>query len=194
MVEEDPTARRDAGKYLGKHVLVVGSGDDLDHRNIREDVEGGRWDVVARVNKHYGAPALVGTRTDVVFTRWPSWLDRFDWFSKEEQEGAEVIILNIFHGYSRTEYKWLCRRVGHKNVSAGSQAIDYFLNRGASSVDVVGFGYLNGKRSEAKRYTAANPSHIPATKTEGVTDVNPNYDWEKENAWRQREKRVHMLP
>lgn len=195
MPESDQTARLDRGKYRGKRVLVIGSGSDLDTRDMADLVDGPTYDVVARVNKHYGDPKRVGTRTDVIFTRWPSWLDRFDWFSEREQARAqEIVVLNVGMGYSRTEYQWLCQRVGHNNVSAGSQALDFFLNRGAASVDVVGFGFSGKSFAESKLYTSDNAAHIPESKTEGVKDVNPNYDWGKEKEWRLRERRVHFLP
>lgn len=194
-VEQDPTARFDTGAYRGKRVLVIGSGSDLDKREMADMVDGPTYDVVARVNKHYGDPKRVGTRTDVIFTRWPSWLDRQDWFSDREQaRSQEIVILNVHVGYSRTEHEWLAKRIGVKQVSAGVMAVDFFLNRGAASVDIVGFGFKDGEWSRDKLYTTANPSQIPTSKTDGAKDINDAYDWTRERRWLKAEARVHPLP
>lgn len=194
-VEQDPTARFDTGAYRGKRVLVIGSGSDLDNREMADIVDGPTYDVVARVNKHYGDPKRVGARTDVIFTRWPSWLDRQDWFSDREQaRSQEIVILNVHVGYSRTEHEWLAKRIGVQQVSAGVMAVDFFLNRGAASVDIVGFGFKDGQWSKEKLYTTANPSHVPTSKTDGVKDINSAYDWTRERRWLKAEARVHPLP
>lgn len=100
-VENDQTARKYNGEYRGKTVLIVGSGYDLDGRGLGERIDSGEWDVVARINKHYGKPEDVGNRTDVILTRWYSWLDNHEWFSEEEQQNArEVVVLNQHLGFS----------------------------------------------------------------------------------------------
>lgn len=93
--QTDQTSRRYRGDYRGLRVLVVGSGSDLDGRKLGREIDGGRWDVIARVNKHYGSREDVGERTDVILTRWNGWLDNEEWFSHEEQQLAhEIVILN----------------------------------------------------------------------------------------------------
>lgn len=85
-----------------------------------ERIDSGEWDVVARINKHYGSREDVGNRTDVILTRWNGWLDNHEWFSEEEQQHASIVILNQHVGMSETEYRWLCSVVGCDSVSAGA--------------------------------------------------------------------------
>lgn len=88
-MDNDQTARKYNGEYRGKTVLIVASGSDLDGRGMGERIDSGEWDVVARINKHYGWTEDVGNRTDVILTRWYSWLDNHEWFSEEEQRNAQ---------------------------------------------------------------------------------------------------------
>lgn len=53
-MDNDQTARKYNGEYRGKTVLIVASGSDLDGRGMGERIDSGEWDVVARINKHYG--------------------------------------------------------------------------------------------------------------------------------------------
>ena len=190
----DQTARIDDGRYRGKHVLIIGSGSDLDGRAMQAAIDGGDFDLVARVNKVYGAPEDVGTRTDVLFTRWYSWLDNKAWVPDSVASSATIVVLNQHIGYSKTEYEWLCARIGHNAASAGAQAVDYFLNRGAAKVSIIGFGCRGGKFNRDKVYSVANTAHVPTRlTTEEGKDVNPTYDWHAERAWELSESRVTFL-
>lgn len=191
----DQTARVYDGRYRGKRVLLVGSGNDVDGRAMGEIIDGDTYDIVARVNKHYGDRADVGNRTDVIISRWLSWLDNHEWFSETEQALAkEVVILNQHVGYSESEYRWLCERVGHEAVSAGIQAIDFFLNRGVSSIDVIGFGFKGGVAARDKVYTKGSANTTPTHNTTSTgKDCNPTYDWHAERLWEVNQARVHLL-
>lgn len=190
-MQTDPTARRDDGRYRGLRALVIGSGSDLDGRGMGQRIDGGEWDLVCRVNKWYGASADVGTRCDLLVTRWASWLDRTDWVPHLDKV-RDVVILNQHIGVSRTEAQWLAAQVGHPQVSAGIQAVHYLLARGAR-VDVIGFGARAGVYDRDKIYTAANAAHVPATKTDGLRDVNETYNWAAEKLWLANQPRVTML-
>lgn len=191
----DQTSREYKGQYRNKSVLIIGSGSDLDGRKMQEDIEGSKYDIIARVNKLYGAREDVGTRTDVLFTRWNSWLDNKEWFNDDVQANAkEVVILNQHIGYSATEYQWLCARVGHEHVSAGAQAVDFFLNRGAKQVDIIGFGSINGQFNPDKVYTQGSKGTTPEHNTtkEGK-DENPLYNWHLEREWEINQAKVKFL-
>lgn len=69
-VRNDQTSYPTKGELAGKNILVIGSGSDLDGRKMKELIDGDTYDVIARVNKYYGSPDDVGTRTDYIFTRW----------------------------------------------------------------------------------------------------------------------------
>lgn len=194
-IVQDQTSRQYKGELQGKKILVIGSGSDLDDRKMGSIIDGDTYDIVARVNKHYGSKEDVGNRTDFIFTRWYSWLDSHEWFNEEEQANAkQIIILNQHVGYSRTEYEWLCLKVGHEHVSAGAQVIDYFLNRGVKNIDVIGFGCKNGKFKRDKVYTNRSEGTTPKhnTTAEGK-DENPLYDWHKERYWEVNQAKVNFL-
>lgn len=54
-------------------MLIIGSGCDLKGRKLKRFID--EYDgVVIRCNKLYGDPADIGTRTDIFFTRWNSWI------------------------------------------------------------------------------------------------------------------------
>lgn len=191
----DQTAREYKGEYRGKKILVIGSGSDLDGRRMHDEIESNKYDIVARVNKLYGANEDVGTRTDVIFTRWYSWLDNLQWFNKDVQDNAkQIVILNQHVGYSQTEYQWLCAKMGTTSASAGAQAIDFFLNRGAACVDVIGFGCKEGKFNPDKIYTQGSKGTTPEHNTtkEGK-DENPNYDWHAEREWEINQASVKFI-
>lgn len=97
-------------------------------------------------------------------------------------------------GYSASEYQWLCAKVGHEQVSAGAQAVDFFLNRGAKQVDIIGFGCKDGAFLKDKIYTKGSdkttPQHL--TTKEGK-DMNELYSWDKEREWEINQANVHFL-
>lgn len=131
-----PIEQSDFEKSIkGKTVLIIGSGADIDGRRLKNLIDNtNRFDIVARVNKHYGNELDTGKRTDVIFTRWQQWVKKgMNFFSDEEIENAkQIIILNQHIGFSETEQAILCNEVGRERVSAGIQAISYFLNREAN--------------------------------------------------------------
>lgn len=177
-------------------MLIIGSGKDLDGRGMGERIDNGEWDIVVRVNKHYGAIEDVGSRTDVIITRWASWLDNHEWFPQDEQDAAkEVIILNQNLGFSQSEYWWLVQQVGHNAVSAGCQALAWALYRGAASIDVIGYGYRDGG---PKTYTNGSTGTTPTSSVQVVdnktVDMNDHYDWSKEDAWADRQPKLRFLP
>lgn len=67
MIIEDPAIPVDIVK--DKKILLIGSGEDLNGRNLGERIsaENCEWDIIARVNKHYGDIKDVGVRTDIFF-------------------------------------------------------------------------------------------------------------------------------
>lgn len=185
----------------GKKILVIGSGSDLDGRNMGELIDSDKWDIVARCNKMYGNPKDVGTRLDYVFTRWQQWLDNKEFFTKEQLDNAtEIVVLNQhtalkrWDSFCETEYWWLCNQVGHEHVSCGAQTIAFFLNRGAKSVDVIGFGSKEGRFLKDKVYTTGSKGTTPVNNTtkEGK-DENPLYDWHKERQWEVNQAKVTFL-
>ena len=165
----------------GKRILIIGSGEDLDSRRMKDEIDNSdRWDLVVRINKMYGREECVGRRTDVIVTRWAQWVgvgNKF--FDKDVVDAAKrVVILNQSIGYSESEKSIIASEIGVDKVSAGPQAVAYFINRGVEHIDLIGFGYLNGEFMKQKRY--ADNSHNYKTR---MMDSNPLYDWNKERQW-----------
>lgn len=79
-------------------------------------------------------------------------------------------------------------------MSAGAQAVDFFLNRGAKQVDIIGFGCKDGAFLKDKIYTKGSdkttPQHL--TTKEGK-DMNELYSWDKEREWEINQANVHFL-
>lgn len=63
---------------------------------MRDKIDGNYYDLVIRVNKHYGKVEDVGTRTDLIFTRWYQWIAKGQTFFREDdlRQAKKVIILN----------------------------------------------------------------------------------------------------
>lgn len=180
--------------YKGKKIILIGSGIDIDGRKLGERIDNGEWDYVCRVNKHYGSTEDVGTRTDIIITRKTAWLDNRDWFSEDEVKNAKVtVVLNEHIGYSAEEYEDLTSKVWHHSVSAGAQAIDYFINREADRIDVIGFGWKDGKRCKNKEYTQGSTGTTPTTGVVNNVDLNSQYNWEAEAEWEAAQPSVHLL-
>lgn len=173
----------------GKRVLVIGSGSDLDNRNVNEIAQG--YDVIIKVNKNYGNSNV---QPDIIFTRWASWIDDDKLFPKYMLDNAKVIVIVNQHvGISATEIEWICEQIGHNHASCGLIAVHWALCKGASEVGVIGFGYSNGAFNRDKVYTTANNDHIPGNNTEGTKDVNPLYDWHKERMFLCRTSNVKLI-
>lgn len=77
-------------------------------------------------------------------------------------------------------------------MSAGAQAINFFLNRGAVRVDVIGYGCVNGKFRHDKVYTRQSCGGMSGVGPDGV-DHNQHYDWHKERLWVVNQARVRFL-
>lgn len=160
-------------EYDGKRVLLVGSGLDVNGRRLAAAVDGprSRWDVVVRMNRHYGNPEDVGLRTDVIFTRWKRWLG---WWSREALEAvSDVVVLNEYMGFSAEELALDCREVGHDAASIGLHTAAFLVRRGAL-VEGIGFGCAGGVFAREKRYP------------DGRRDGNLRYNWRAENEWLRR--------
>ena len=152
-----------------KNVLVIGSGADLVGRRLGRLIDSGRWPVVVRVNKPYGAAADAGSRMDVLVTRYAAWVQRY---FPGPTLGCPKVFLNEHFGWTREEHLAALNEVQHSAVSAGLCACLWALNRGARSVSVLGFGYnpATGWPAE-KRYPDGTPDH------------NPHYNWQAEARW-----------
>lgn len=161
----------------GKKVLVIGSGADLVGRGLGRLIDSGRWDVVVRVNQPFGAPSDVGSKMDVLVTRWRSWVPQF---FKGPVRFEKLIVLNERVGMSSNEINVASVEVGAERVSAGLCACIWALNRGAKSVSVIGFGYHPATGwAPQKRYP------------DGTLDPNSHYNWAAENRW--LEKNVTLI-
>lgn len=115
-----------------------------------KEIDKGRFDVVVRVNKPYGDPRDVGTRTDVVFIRWAKWLDIF-WKDTDTKDKV-IVIVNQSLGMSKSEYQMGLMEIGHDNMSCGLAAVLWAINRNAKRVFIMGFGEQQGQRMTNKRY------------------------------------------
>lgn len=165
-----------------KRVLLIGSGWDIAGRRMGKEIDyGKRWDIVARVNRVYGDPQDVGSRTDIFFTRWRSWLGNIT----PDLPDPEYIFINEEIGITRNEYNAIRNEVGTEHVSAGTIACAWLLNRGAI-VDAVGFGYDKFTDSfYPKAYAKRYKEHKKVTESGGtlVNDKNEAYDFKRENLW-----------
>lgn len=191
MTTNDQTAAMVPDNYSGKHILIIGSGEDLDSRRMMDEIDkSDKWDLVVRINKMYGRPECVGTRTDIIVTRWHQWVKPGSRFFQQEtvEQAQKIVILNQSIEFSETEKLLLSQEIGVKHVSAGPQAIAYFLNRGCEKIDLIGFGYLKGQFMQTKRY--CDNAHNYSTR---MVDKNALYDWEKERAWMTMQPQVCFI-
>lgn len=156
----------------GHNLLLIGSGCDLNGRRLGKQIDSGKFGLVCRINKPYGLPADVGTRTDVIITRWSSWVKKF--FGTDKPT-CPCVILNEHLGFSVQEHLLASLECGVTRPSAGILAICWALNRGAARVRVIGFGY-DARSGWANQKIYAS----------GELDANPLYDWDREHKWIQR--------
>lgn len=154
-----------------KNCIVIGSGADVAGRRLGARIDSGAFGLVVRVNKPYGAPVDVGSRTDVLVTRWRSWVDRF---FPGVPPGVSRVVLNEHLGISPVEIASASAEIGWENVSAGLLACQWALNRGARKVFAIGFGYRRGQGWPAQK-----------TYPDGTADPNKRYNWPVENRWLQ---------
>lgn len=153
-----------------KSCIVIGGGADIVGRQLGARIDAGAFGVVIRVNKPYGEAVDVGSRTDVLVTRWQSWVGRF--FSGREP--CSRVVINEHLGISPVEIASASAEIGWRSVSAGLLACQWALNRGASRVFVIGFGYRRGQGWSALK-----------TYPDGTVDSNERYNWPVENRWLQ---------
>lgn len=152
-----------------KKCIIIGSGADVVGRRMGTAIDAARFGRVVRVNKPYGAAIDVGGRMDVLVTRWQSWVQRY---FPGPTIGCEMVFLNEHIGFSQEEHRAACEEVGWGNVSAGTLAAIWALNRGAVQVFALGFGYHPDRGWPAeKRYP------------DRTLDTNPHYNWAAENRW-----------
>lgn len=173
-------------------VLVIGSGQDLDGRQMGQEIDySDRWDYIVRLNKTYADPIDSGRRTDILFTRWHSWVaDGQNFVEKEVLDRVkQVIILNQHVGYSATESQMICKEIGTDHISAGPQAVHWLLNRGCRHIDLIGFGYKPGEGFMSEKIYAKNSKNYP----DGMKDTNDHYNWELERKWLKLQPQVHFI-
>lgn len=166
---------------INKHVLLIGSGWDIAGKRLGHDIDNGKWDIIARVNRLYGDPVDVGTKTDIFFTRWRSWLGSIT----PVVDKAKYIFINENEGITKEEYLSIRNEVGVEHVSAGTVACAWLLNRGAI-VDAIGFGYDSFTDSfYPKAYAKKYAEHKKISESGGtlVNDKNEAYDFKRENLW-----------
>lgn len=193
-LHNDQTAPLEPNEFeksiLNKRVLIIGSGIDIDGRRLQRTIDGNRFDIVCRVNKHYGEEKDAGTRTDCIVTRWAQWYQGGqDFFPQELIDGAkQIVVLNQHCGFSETEQQIIASEIGVEKASAGVQAVAYFLNRGAREIWLLGFGYYQDGFHNGKRY-CKNSKNYPA----GMQDKNPFYDWNKERAFLLQQAQIKFL-
>lgn len=178
-------------KLYHSKVLVIGSGQDLDGRGMKDIIEGDTYDFVCKLNKSYGAIEDVGTRCDILFTRWYSWISEGQDFIEKEilDKCKQVIILNQHCGYSQTEQVMISYEIGAEHISAGPQAVHWLLNRGCRHIDLIGFGYKPGEGFMTEKIYAKNSKNYP----DGMKDNNTIYDWAKERQWLMLQPQVHFI-
>lgn len=152
-----------------KKCIVIGSGADVVGRGLGSCIDAGDFGLVLRVNKPYGVPEDVGSRIDVLVTRWQSWIQKY---FPGPTLGCQRVVLNEHLGISAEEMRAAAQEIGHPHVSAGLLACMWALNRGARQVYAIGFGYRRGQGwPEGKVYP------------DGTVDRNERYDWPRENRW-----------
>lgn len=187
-----PIEQSDFEKSIkGKTVLIIGSGADIDGRRLANLIDNtNRFDIVARVNKHYGNELDTGKRTDVIVTRWNQWVKKgMNFFSDEMIDNAkQIIILNQHIGFSETENQIICNEVGHERVSAGIQAISYFLNREAKEIYLLGYGMTKNGFMKEKKYCKNSFNY-----KDGLKDTNDFYNWNKEKNWMKHQSKIIFL-
>ena len=187
-----PIEQSDFEKSIkGKTVLIIGSGADIDGRRLAKQIDNtNRFDIVARVNKHYGVEKDTGKRTDVIVTRWLQWVKGgSNFFHEDELKNAKAtIILNQNCGFSETEQAILCSELQVEKVSAGIQAVSYFLNRGARVIYLLGFGMTKEGFMNEKKYCKHSINY-----KDGMKDTNQFYDWNKEKIWLKQQSKIRFL-
>lgn len=152
-----------------KKCIVIGSGADVAGRGLGSRIDAGEFGLVLRVNKPYGVPEDVGSRIDVLVTRWQPWIQKY---FPGPTLGCQWVVLNEHLGISADEMRAAAMEIGHPHASAGLLACMWALNRGARQVFAIGFGYRRGQGWPGQKMYP-----------DGTLDPNPNYNWPAENRW-----------
>ena len=145
---------------VGKRALVIGSGEDLNHRNLASWIDNDPKLYVIRCNKFYGLPERVGTRTHVRFVRQFSWGDAY--FPYNLRHGQ---VVSIFEDIPKEWRRDVARAARVRVPSCGLLAASWAYHCCADSVSLIGFGY---------------PEQFEKRYTNGEIDDNPLYDWRAE--------------
>lgn len=160
----------------GKNILIIGSGADIAGRRMGRDIDAGKWDIVIRLNKHYGEPQDCGTRTDIWITRWRSWIGNIT-----PRENKPYVVLNEHIGISPQEYQIILEELGHTAASCGLLAVAWCLHRGARSISVIGYGYYPQIYAFCpKQYLQQYDEKKKLPVSRFGVDCNPRYDWVRE--------------
>jgi len=96
--------------------------------------------------------------------------------------------LNQHIGFSETENQIICNEVGHERVSAGIQAISYFINREAKEIYLLGYGMTKNGFMKSKKYCKNSFNY-----KDGMTDTNEIYNWNKEQKWMKHQSKIIFL-
>lgn len=163
------------------HVLLIGSGADLNGRRLGSQIDAGHFGLIARCNYLYGDPLDIGHRTDFLFTRRSGWLSQIP--PGIRYALRECIIINEGKGVHGDELAITAQEAGVERASCGLIAAAWLLRRGYR-VSAIGFGFSGGKFAAEKKYpSSAYSVGKQAEHLKGRTDINPNYNWPAENKW-----------
>lgn len=166
-------------KLRGRSVLLVGSGQDLVGRGLGKRIDAGEWDVVVRCNHFYGAPADVGTRTDLAVVRLAKLEKAF--FDESPVAPLRVVSTNDGNNFPIHIVVKAAEEVGHSEASCGVIAAKWLMECGAR-LSVMGFG----RRADGSWYPAK-------VYPDGTPDTATFCDWEKEHRWWERQQGVTWL-
>lgn len=160
-------------------VLLIGSGKDLEGRQMGTRIDSGEWDVVVRCNHFYGHPEDVGTRTDLAVVREIKHEKTF--IDEAPVCPLRVLTTNDGINFPKHILQQAAKEVGHHEASIGIIAARWLLNCGAR-LSVIGIGHFSdGTWIKQKTYP------------NGTVDKSLFCDWQKENAWWQRQSGVELL-
>ena len=145
---------------VGKRALVIGSGEDLNHRQLASWIDNEPNLYVIRCNKFYGLPERVGTRTHVRFVRQFSWGDKY---FPPGLRGGQVV--SIFEDTPKQWRRDVARAARVRVPSCGLLAVEWAYHCCADAVSLIGFGY---------------PAQLEKRYPNGEIDDNLLYDWQAE--------------
>lgn len=156
----------------GKDVLIIGSGQDLNGRALGRKIDAGMMgDIIIRVNKPYGDPKDVGSKTDIAFFRKEAF--QYYYFPAYVHKLTETFITEE-RDMSLNEHMEVAKEIGVNKPSCGALAVWWVKQMNPKSITVIGFGWKDGHWPKKKTYP------------DGTKDDNPEYEWDKENEWVER--------